>query len=132
MNQNTITLNQELILALIEQLIYKGGKSNFVIIHLNTDYYIQMAAARGDYELYCEAVSDYYLMDRQVLSNTQKDTLAQLNWNAPQDTEANYILTHQVDSEQSRAALADLILRTAQDVYNCQYIEMEDILLNLE
>ena len=67
-NQNIIDVNREVILSAIEQILYKGGKGNFVIFNLNSDFFIQMAAGRGDYEIYCEAISDNYLDEGKLLT----------------------------------------------------------------
>jgi len=123
-------ISKEKILWAIEEIIYKGGESNFVIFGLNSDYYIQIAAKRGDYEIYCEAVSDHYL--EKELTNDQKSKLLNLSWNTPESTEGNFHLTHKVYSESTREQLANLIFITAKDVYKCDTIDSNDINLVLE
>lgn len=132
MNQETVKLEREVIIAAIEQILYKGGKSNFVIFNLNSDYFIQIAAGRGDYEIYCEAISDNYLTEEKILTKAQKDALSNLNWNDPKNSEDNYHMKYKVHSELKRKELAALILKTANQVYNCESIDIENIILNLE
>ncbi len=132
MNPNYIGKNREVILSAIEQIIYEGGKSNFVIFNLNSDYYIQMAARRGDYEIYCEAISDNYLEEGKLLTQAQKETLKKLSWNDPENSEGNYFIKHNVDSELSRTNLSGLISKTANQVYSCEEIRAGNVILNLE
>lgn len=122
--------NKELVLSVIEAIIYTGETNNFGIFNLGEDYYIQIVGNRGDYELYCEAVSNVYLEETALLSPEQESQLFALGWTvAP---EQNYSLRHNVDSEDSRGQLADLILQTAELVYNCTEIEESNIILELE
>ena len=124
------TNNKELVLSVIEAIIYAGETSNFGIFNLGGNYYIQIIGNRGDYELYCEAVSNYYLEETALLSQEQENQLFALGWAiAP---EQNYSLRHKVDSEALRAQLADLILQTVELVYNCTKIEESNIILELE
>ena len=132
MNQNTINIDKEVIISAIEQILYKGGKSNFLIFNLDSDYFIQMAAGRGDYEIYCEAISDNYLEEDKRLTKEQKGILRSLLWNDPKSSEDNYYIKYKVNSELSRIRLAELILKTANQVYNCERIDIENIILNLE
>ncbi|MEL6717150.1 MAG: hypothetical protein AAFP82_00375 [Bacteroidota bacterium] len=125
-------IEQELLLSLIEDVIYSGGENNFAIIGLNREYYIQIAAGKGDYEVYCEAVSNHYLEEEYYLTEDQIQQLATLNWQSPEDSEGNYFLVHPVDSEGSRTNLADLLLTTSKSVYDAQNLTEKDISLNLE
>ncbi len=119
------------IIELIEQMIYKGGRSNFAIIHLKEDYYMQMAAGKGDYEIYCEAVSNYYLEEKTCLNESQQKTLENLNWKL-NGNEGNFSMTFSVDSENARKTLAELLLRTAKEVYNIDRLAFGDFSIHLE
>ncbi len=127
MNENHLNV----ILDSIEDIIYYGDKDNFFIIHLG-EYYIQMAASRGDYEVYCEAVCNYYLHKEDHLEETQIQKLLRLGWSPPERQEQNYFLNHKVDSESERTALAELILMTSGLVYDWPIIKPENINLNLQ
>lgn len=116
--------NVELILAAIETVIYRGDADNFVIFHLNDNgAYIQFLAAKGDYEIYCEAVHNDYLEKSDQLNDSQISTLKNLGWLNPVGINENYHLTHQVDSEKSRLDLAKLLWKTAVLVYKCKSID---------
>ena len=121
---------QSQVLDLIETIIYEGGNNNFVILGLSSDYYIQIAAAKGAYEVYCEAVSNYYLEEENWLQGKQIEWLEKLNWNLKEDE--NYSLSHSVDSENSRELLAKLIVDTAMQAYKVDGIDFNNISLNLE
>ncbi len=131
MDSNTFYKNRIILVSIIEQLLYEGGDDNFVIFGLNSDYYIQLATSKGDYEIYCEAVSDNYLETEMSLTTKQKNNLNKLSWNQPQNSEGNYYLEHKVDSELARKTLAELILNTANDVYHTKEINFDSIVLNL-
>ena len=121
---------QSQVLSLIETIIYEGGKNNFVILGLSSDYYIQIAAAKGAYEVYCEAVSNYYLEEEDWLQGEQVELLKKMNWSLKEDE--NYSLNHPVDSENSRELLAKLIVDTAMQAYKVDGIDFNNISLNLE
>ena len=131
MNTSTFLTNKALLISTIEQTIYYGGSGNFVKINLG-DYYLQLAAARGDYDISCEAVSNNYLGEEIALSATQIEELIQLSWTPPTGPEGNFSLSHKVDSESARTILAKLLLTTAKQVYNYPTIEPNNIDLNLE
>ncbi len=113
-------------------MIFDGGEGNFVIFQLDHDYFIQLAAPRGAFEMYCEAVCDNYLDDSQKLSQEQKDTLLKLGWLPPETDEDNYKRGHKVDSEKSREDLARILWTTAQYAYHSGGIDERKINLNLE
>lgn len=121
--------NRELILFTIDKLINAGNYENFAILALKKNCYIQLAAAIGDKEVYCEAVSDNFL--KQKLSKIQIKTLENLGWNAPEDAQSNYSLTLPADSKEAIFDLADFILKTAQTAYNTENIEKRNLELNL-
>ena len=120
-----------LILGIIEALIYTGGKLNFAILPFG-EYYIQMVAGRGDYEIYCEAISNNSLDSEDYLNESQMRLLKKLNWNEPQNSEGNYYLTHSVDSEKGREDLSHLILVTSKIVYGSNEIMEENVIFERE
>ncbi|MDF1696250.1 MAG: hypothetical protein P1U56_10475 [Saprospiraceae bacterium] len=123
-DQNSINT----IRSIIETLIFEGGEDNFCTITLG-EYYIQLACSKGSLEIYCEAVSNYYLED--PLTEDQKDTLIQLNWDDSVIENGNYFRSHPIDSESSREELAHLLFQTAKQVYHCATINLNQITLNL-
>ena len=124
--------NQELIVASIERIIFEGGKSNFVILNISEDYFLQAAASRGDHAIWCEAVSNNFIEPEALLTESQIQHLQQLGWNLPESEEDNFQVQLAVDSEQRRAALADLFMRTANSVYGVEGFTTEMVHLNLE
>ena len=118
--------NVELVLAAIEAVIYQGGDSNYVTFDINDTYYIQISASKGDHEIYCEAVSDYYLQKSEYLSDHQISALKKEGWLRDFNSE-NYHMIYQVDSEKSRLDLAKLLWKTAVLVYNCKSIHEKEL-----
>lgn len=131
MNQVNVVIQNRLI-SVIEEIIYNGGEHNFAIIQLNEDYYIQIAASRGDYEMYCEAVGNEYLEEETYLTEEQVVNLIKLKWELPVESISNYNQIHKVDSERSREELAELIIETSNKVYMIKEIDIEKIDINLE
>ncbi len=125
-------VSKELVIAVIENLLYYGGNSNFAILPLGKDYYIQMATSKGAYEMYVEAVSNNHLFEDCFLTEDQINRIIELSWQPPDRLEGNYFLIHNVDSEHEREELAELILYTASEVYGFDEVEEESIVLNLE
>lgn len=123
---------KDLVIAVIENLLYYGGNSNFAILSLGKDYYIQMATEKGAYQIYVEAVGNYYLYEDSFLSEDQINRLIELTWQPPDRKDGNFFLIHNVDSEHEREELAELILHTASEVYGVNEIEEEQVNLNLE
>lgn len=132
MNTPFLPATKELVIAVIENLLYYGGKSNFAILPLGRDYYIQMATEKGAYQVYAEAVGNYYLYEDSLLSEDQINRLIELTWQPPDTKDGNFFLIHNVDSEHEREELAELILYTASEVYGIHEIEEEQVDLNLE
>ena len=123
---------RELLLSIIEKVIYEGGKNNFAIIPANAAYYLQIAAARGDYDLYCEAVSNNYLEGEDMLVPAQEEQLAALGWYHPQSAAGNFYLHHPVNSETARIALAELFEQTLLEVYHASMINTDYIIVELQ
>ena len=121
---------QDIVLSLIEDIIYKGGKNNYVVFSLDKYYYIKIKSVQGTHEVYCEAVGDFYLEGQ--LSKEQKGKLKRLNWKSPNRKWGNYYLIHKVDSEKQREQLANLISYTAKLVYKCKELVWNDIDLYLD
>ncbi len=122
----------DLIISIIENLVYHGAEKNFAILNLGADYYVQLMASKGAYEVYCEAVGNYYLDTDSYLDDAQMNGLIQLSWHLPEESTGNFFLTHQVDSENARASLAKLILETAKLVYKVKEITLGDVVLDVE
>ncbi len=120
----------EHLIGLIELMIYKGGKPNFVIINLGQDFYMQMYCDKGSYQMHCESVSNYYLAEEHQLTEAKIDKLKELNWNLI-NPETNYEISYPVDSEKSRFNLAKLLLQTAHEVYNIKEINANDFNIQL-
>ncbi len=76
-----------------------------------------------------EAACDYFLESKMPLTGQQHEQLIALNWHLPSDGAANYQLTHPVDSEHSRQALADLLATSAQAVYGATTIDEKGLIL---
>lgn len=132
MDSKTFIENSLIVQSIIEQILYEGGTDNFVIFGLGSDYYVQLTASKGAYEIYCEAISNNYLEAELMLTQEQKNYLHHLSWNPPKGSDENYYLKHKVDSELDRAELAALILNTATLAYNCKTINFDSIVLNLQ
>lgn len=132
MNPKNLERNINLILMSIQIILNKGGSNNFVIYELGEDYYIQLSASPGDTEIFCEAVSNKNLSEGLKLSELQQSTLLELRWHKPNQHHDNYCIRHLVNSEHNRNALAQLIVITADRVYNYTEFNSNSIRVNLE
>ena len=102
---------------------------------LGSDYYIQLLSSRGDHEIYCEAVGNKFLFPDTFLDEAQIAKLESLNFTlddlgGDMAPSGNYAQMHRVDSEESREKLCELIIKTAEVVYNCTAIDTD--MINLE
>lgn len=124
--------DKELILFAIDKLIMSGSYENFAILTLSKNYYIQLAAAIGDTEMLCEAVSNNYLKGNKQLTPDKIEVLKSLNWEVPANSTENFSCMLPVDSARAKSDLADLIMKTAKAVYGCETIGKRALEINLE
>ena len=121
------------LLEYLEDIIYKGGDGNFLIINFGGDYYIQCICDRGAYKIQCEAVGNMYLNEETKLNSHQKEQLLKLGWEEPYHGAdgGNYSVYWPVDSEIKREKLLEYIFITAHKVYGAHEILEKEIILNL-
>lgn len=129
--ENEISIKITL-LNLIEDLLYKGNEENFATLSFDEEYYIQLAGGKGTTDLYCEAVSNYYLKKEHLyLSQTQKETLGKLGWQRTKSGAGNYYQTRKVRDDKGKAALVALLYKTMKEVYGQETLNLETISLHL-
>ena len=104
----------------LERVQALGGNSNFVIFELSKDknYYIQIAAEKGNPKLYIEAAANTYLEKVHQLDKEKLAKLKSLGWNDPVDAKSNYFINSLVHNEQDRKSTACRIIQTFIDVYD--------------
>lgn len=126
-------INKNLIISMIETLIYHGNDEeygNVALLHLD-GYYMQFLSRKGAYEIYCEAVSNYYLDEHESLNESQINQLLTLGWQTPKDGEGNFFMNYKIDSEKARENLAEIIVKTSQEVYHLPFLEEDHLELQM-
>ncbi len=113
----------------LQRLLSEGGSQNFMIIHLDTDYYMQMAARSGSPEVLLESVSNHYLASQKQLGWAAQQKMIELGWNVPQQKEENYSIQAFIDSSAAQHKYITLLEETAKNVFGIS--EIQDAMIEL-
>ncbi len=110
----------------------EGGSGSFVIFFSNRDanYYVQVAASRGDAILHVEAVNNEYLAQDHKLRQLQLERLKALGWSV--GGSANFSRSMQAGTEEERLEAARFIEQTLIQVYGATPGRALEVDLNLE
>jgi hypothetical protein len=109
--------NVSMIAKALGRLQAEGGNNNFVIFIADADrnYYIQFTGARGQGELYAEAVSNQFLEPANALTDDQMARLESLGWIRQEGN--NYYRNWTAASDSERLAIAQEVVQTFVEVY---------------
>lgn len=101
----------------LKQVQEEGGQANAVIFTADPErnYYVQFAGAKGQPELYAEAVSNQYIPQAYALSDEQSAQLEAMGWSLQPG--GNYIREFEASSDDERMAIAKEVLRVFVEVY---------------
>jgi len=127
------TLNE--IVTSLRRILNEGGKNNFVIFESdkNKNYYIQFAGAPTyPSSLHAEAVGNGVLLPEFKLNENKIILLKSLGWNLPDGSNSNFYREYKVINDNSLIGIANDVIRTFVDVYNCSLVDNLNIKLNLE
>jgi len=114
----------------IEEITTQGGEQNFCIIYLTEDYYLQFTGSKDSNELYCEAVSNQFLVKELQLSDIQNQQLLDLGWSEADF--GNYSKTVRIQTAEAKIQLVKLIMETAKDVYKTPINDDTEFTIELE
>lgn len=112
----------------LKQIASDGGDGNFVIIQFGMNYYLQCAQVKGDAEILCEAVSNYYLPEEDHLDKNSQDKLIALGWSAYVKG-YNHTMLEQNCTNEDHLRLAQLLIQTANEVYECFRLKIAQLYL---
>lgn len=120
----------ENIIESLEEITSEGGDGNFFIIHLDDLYYLQCLGQNGSTEVLCEAVGNQFLEEGQKLSAQQNDLLLSLGWSEPDF--GNYTKSATLSKPEDFVALAELLAKTAKEVYQLAITDDTEYTVELE
>ncbi len=123
-------INTHILTPFIEQVLTQGGQSNFLIVQLTKEYYIQIVAREGDTLIWVEAVSNNYLAANKALDDAQIQKLKSLDWKEQEDS--NFFQDFDIYSDAKFAQLLYVIDETASEVYGVSKITESMVEINLE
>lgn len=101
----------------LKQLQEEGGEANAVIFTADPERntYIQFAGAKGQPQLYGEAVSNQYIPSEYALDDEQSALLETMGWSLQPG--GNYVRQFEASSDDERMAIAKEVLRAFIEVY---------------
>jgi hypothetical protein len=103
------------------RIVLEGDKSNTLIITLDKqkNYYFQFTAAKGNPEIYCEAVSNFFLSEENAISEKKKNWLCNNGWIPPISSiqHPNYYRTENLTTDNNWHGFHKLLKSTSLEVY---------------
>ncbi|MBB6005553.1 TY-Chap domain-containing protein [Arcicella rosea] len=124
-------MNTALIKIAINKILKEGGDSNYFVIDITKDYYIQAASSKGAEDVFCEAVSNQYLSKESKLSEEQLAKLKQIGWNTPTENNVNFFIERPANNNAAIEALANFISTTISTVYSTDALSKESFQFHL-
>lgn len=124
-------MDKSLIKNAILKILKEGGDSNYFVIDITKDYYVQAASSKGASDVFCEAVSNKYLSKESMLSDNQLDTLKQIGWSIPTENNVNYFIELPAKDNATIEYLTDFIASTITKVYASQSLTKESFQFHL-
>ncbi|MEA5260403.1 hypothetical protein VB264_21565 [Arcicella aquatica] len=125
-------MNHSLIKTAIHKILKEGGDSNYFVIDITKDYYIQAASSKGAEDVFCEAVSNQYLSQASKLSADQLNKLKEIGWHQPTESNVNFFLELPADNNASIDFLTNFLASTIKEVYLSDNITKESFQFHLE
>ena len=125
-------MNQSLIKTAINKILKEGGDSNYFVINITKDYYIQAASSKGAEDVFCEAVSNQYLPQASKLSTDQLNKLNEIGWKKPTESNVNFFLELPADNDVAINFLTNFLASTITAVYSTENITKESFEFHLE
>ncbi|MET3127277.1 hypothetical protein ABID42_002383 [Arcicella rosea] len=125
-------MNTALIKTAINKILKEGGDSNYFVIDITKDYYIQAASSKGAEDVFCEAVSNQYLSKESKLTDEQLAKLKQIGWNTPTESNVNFFTERPANNNVAIEALANFIATTVSAVYSSKTLSKESFQFHLE
>jgi ATP-dependent helicase IRC3 len=120
------------IYKMIRKLMQEDGESNFMVIQLDKDYFIQVAGVKNSSELICEAISNKFIPTQRRLNEGQLRRMIELGWEIPKKSDYHYFMEVTVSSDESLVDLVQTITMTAQEIYGAKTISKKMIEINPE
>ena len=113
------SLYNEMIADALRRIQEEGGEPNFAVFRADEErnYYIQFVTAKGETELFAEAVSNQYLSSEHALSNEQIARLESMGWSLDDQENSNYYRLWEASSDEERSDVAQEVMRTFTEVY---------------
>lgn len=124
-------MNTTLIKTAISKILKEGGDSNYFVIDITKDYYIQAASSKGAEDVFCEAVSNQYLSKESKLSEEQLAKLKQIGWNTPTENNVNFFIERPANNNATIESLANFISNTISTVYSTEALSKESFQFHL-
>ncbi len=125
-------MNTALIKTAINKILKEGGDSNYFVIDITKDYYIQAASSKGAEDVFCEAVSNQYLSKESKLTDEQLAKLKQIGWNTPTESNVNFFIERPANNKEAIEALANFISTTVSAVYSSKTLSKDSFQFHLE
>lgn len=125
-------MNTALIKTAINKILKEGGDSNYFVIDITKDYYIQAASSKGAEDVFCEAVSNQYLSKESKLTDEQLTKLKQIGWNTPTESNVNFFIERPANNKEAIEALANFISTTVSAVYSSKTLSKDSFQFHLE
>ncbi|MEA5403400.1 hypothetical protein VB776_10765 [Arcicella sp. DC2W] len=125
-------MNIALIKTAINKILKEGGDSNYFVIDITKDYYIQAASSKGAEDVFCEAVSNQYLSKESKLTDEQLAKLKQIGWNTPTESNVNFFVERPANNKEAIEALANFISTTVSAVYSSKTLSKDSFQFHLE
>ena len=124
--------NNHVLAPFIKEILTQGGDSNFLILSLSDDYYIQIAAEIDSPKIVVESVSNKFLSENNKLNNDQLNAIQSLEWKGLDEEDGNYYRNITLTNKQELDNLIKLIDRTAKEVYGVDSINAYMVEVNLQ
>lgn len=106
------------IISALEVIQTRGGNGNFVIFEADPvrNYYIQFSCAKGDTDLYGEAVANHVIKPEFQIPVDRIAVLIELGWE-DQGSDMNYGQSFSARDDHERLTIAKVVWKTFQKVY---------------
>ena len=124
--------NAALLIEGLRRIQESGGEGNFVIFTADQEanIFIQFAGQNGDVDLYGEAVANDYIKKGHKVPKDKLLLLESLGWDT--QPSPNYSQLWQAKTNVDREKVAEIVLKTLEQVYGVDISQPLEMKLNLE